>query len=438
MIEFLVSKDPDAVKATQYKLGKTPVHAAVSRGQSIDVIRFLMRKRPQAVEEVDAWGKTPLACACASSAHYDDPDQLAAVLDMLVDFIRIKQPDRAGMLPLHIACMNSARLADIEMLLDEYPEAIRTPDKQGRLPLHAACANPRVELEVLQFLVEAYPDALKTFDKMGAVPLHLSIQRKLPIDCVYYLIDQAEGAVRTREASTHMYPLHLACKAGADYELLDTLMDIYPKAIDAIDNNGNTLFHVACTSRKLDLELADRLLEQCHYETVQIANEDGALPLHLAVSNRASWPVLQLLIDHYPEALDIKDDKGNVPLHRAFMTTTKMHVLVRLAQAHPRAHHRINKRGKIPLDLASLELEKRFKRASRWYNLRMAFCPCCIRMKFAEYEQQYQPGTDTAAFEQEEGTDAVAFEQQEEERTTTVEGTGTISTRTTPYENVVV
>jgi len=379
--------------ATQYKLGKTPVHAAVARGQSLEVIQYLLRKRPQALEEEDAWGKTPLACVAASSAFYDDPDECAAVFDFLIDPTRIQQCDRAGMLPLHIACANSASVENIQALLDEYPEAIRWPDNNGRLPLHAACTNPRVELELLELLVQEYPEALKTFDKMGAVPLHLSIQRKLPADAVLFLIEQAEGAVRTREAATMMYPLHLACKAGSEMEIMETLLDIYPRAIDAVDKKGNTIFHVACMARTLTPEFCEKLLEYCSYETIQEANEDGSLPLHLAVQNRASMPVLQLIIDYYPEALDIKDEKGNTPMHKAFQTTTEMHVLVRLAQQNPHAMNRRNKKGQKPLDIASVALEKKFIRARRWYNIRMAYCPCCIRMKFVSH------GPETVSFE---------------------------------------
>jgi len=395
VIEFLCTKDPEACTVDQYKLGKTPIHAAVSRGQDIEVIRFLMRKRPQAVEEIDAWGKTPLACACASASQYEDEENLTAVLDLLVDPVRIRTPDRSGMLPLHIACMNSARLEDIEMLLDEYPDAITATDHNGRMPLHAACTNPRIQLQVLDMLVTAYPDALKTFDKMGAVPLHIAIQRKLPADVVLFIIDQAEGAVRTREASSHMYPLHLACKAGSDYEILEALIDIYPKAIDMVDKDGNTIFHVACTCRRLTYSFASLLLEQCSYETIQQPNEEGALPLHLAVTNRSPWPVLELLIDHYPKALDIKDKKGNVPMHRAFLQkSTEMHVLVRLAQRNPHAMNRQNKKGRVPIDLCTLETEKKFKRARKWYNFRMAYFPCCICMKF-DYGEEYQPTAQT-------------------------------------------
>jgi len=375
VIQYLVETDPQALTLTQYKLGKTPVHAAAARGQSLSVVEFLLRRRPHATEELDAWGRTPLACAC-SNEHVS-----MAVVDFLTDSVSVQKPDRGGQLPLHIACANNVAVECIELLVDEYPNSICQTDNNGRLPFHAACTNQRVEIALLEFLERAYPDALKTFDKLGSLPLHLAIQRKLPTETILWLIEKCQGAVRSREASTKMYPLHLACRTGADMELLEKLIDIYPAAIDTVDSKGNTLIHVACMQRLLNLELAELLLYRCKPDTVFRANEDGSLPLHLACQHRAPWSVLQLLIDHYPEALVTKDKCGNVPLHKAFQTVTQMPVLVRLAQEDHHALAKRNLKKKTPEDCASELMQKKFRRARYWYNLRMAYCPFCIRTK---------------------------------------------------------
>lgn len=378
---FLVDQDPEAMTLEHYKLGKTPLHVAAGRGASVEVVQFLMRKRPEAVADKDAWGKSPLACVCALSDQEESDPNVAAVFYLLIDPARICEPDRGGMLPLHIACASGAALGNVEMLLDEYPDAIRLPDKNGRLPFHAACTNPSVSVDLLDMLATAFPGALRTFDNLGAVPLHIAIQRKLPTEIILFLIEKEEGAVRTREASSKMYPIHLAARAGSDAEVVEKLADIYPFAIESVDAKGNTVFHVACMHRQLTVEFAEMLLEKCSYETTRKVNEDQSLPLHLAVQSRAPMPVLQLLIDHYPEALICKDKKGNVPLHKAFQTTTEMHVLVRLAQQNHKALVKRNKRGNTPEDCASEILQKSFRRARYWYNIRRAYCPICIRMK---------------------------------------------------------
>lgn len=436
VIKFLVAQDPEVMKLDKYKLGKSPVHVAANRGAPVEVVQYLLQQRPEAIAEKDVWGKTPLACACAAipvvdndddsknavaskndDEHNDDDnkrsindkvtsdndgddndnkeinnkelsnnkikdkDNSLAILRLLTDSARIAEPDRGGMLPLHIACVSGASVEIIAQLLDEYREAIRLPDNNGRLPLHAACMNPRVNLDALDLLHKAYPAALRIFDKTGSVPLHIAIQRKLSASVVHFLIDKEEGAVRTREASSKMYPLHLACRVGADVDVLERLVEIYPVAIEAVDARGNSIFHLACTYRQLTVDFAELLLDKCSFDTIRKVNEEQSLPLHLAVQYKAAMPVLQLLIDHYPEALLCKDTKGNVPLHKAFQNLTPMPILVRLAQQNHHALCRRNNRGDTPMECAPLLLQKQFKRARYWYNLRKAYCPICIRMK---------------------------------------------------------
>jgi ankyrin repeat protein len=385
VVSYLIEQDKEALLLESYKLGRTPLHVAASRGASIEIIQLLMRQRPEALHEKDAWGKTPFACACAAVTEYMDEDScqhMTAVLELLMDTSTIMEADRAGMLPLHIACTASMNLENLELLLDEYPEAICTPDHNGRLPCHAASTNSRVTVECMDVLVSAFPEALRTFDKMGALPLHIAIQRKLPREVILFLIETEEGAVRTREGSTQMYPLHLASRAGADPLILERLADIYPKAIASVDAKGNTIFHLACMQRQLTVDLAELLLDRCSYDAIRKVNEDQSLPLHLAAQYRASLPVLQLLIDHYPEALLCKDKDGNVPLHKAFQTTSpELPTLVRMAQQNHLQLSKRNKRGQLPAECASLVMQKRFRRARYWYNLRKAYCPSCIRMK---------------------------------------------------------
>lgn len=380
VVSFLVDLDPESMQMPHYKLGKTPIHAAASHGASLEVVDYLLRHRPEAKWEEDAWGKTPLACACthASASNPNAP----ALLHRLIDSTRIIKTDRAGMLPLHIAVSNSATLENVVMLIDAYPQAIRKPDNNGRLVLHAACTNPRVELDLLRMLIIADPNGLKTFDKYGSLPLHLAIQRKLPTNILLFLMDQQAGSVRTREASTMMYPLHLACRSGCDKAVLDKMVKIYPKAIEAVDKKGNTFFHVACMYRQLTVEYCESLLDYVTFDTIRQTNDDLSLPLHLAVQHKAPMRVLQLLIDYYPDALMHKDKRGNLPMHKAFQNNTNIHTLVRLAQRNHLALNRRNKRHELPEDCAGPLLQKRFRRARRWYNLRMAFCPRCIRTPY--------------------------------------------------------
>lgn len=364
---------------TQYKLGRTPVHAAVANGAPLDVVQHVLELRPLALTEKDAWGKTPLACACMNAKAGNE--NAAAILRHVLTEKGVRTLDRGGMTALHTACANGASVENMHLLLDAFPDAIRLPDSNGKLPLHAACSYPKVEKAALQLLLRAYPDSLKQFDKMGALPLHIAIQRKCPTDIILFLIDQAKGAARTREASSKMYPLHMACRSGADKILLEKLIDVYPEAIDAVDAKGNTFFHVACMCRTLTAEFAEDLLVKCSSATIRKPNNDGALPLHIACQHRLPLDVLSVLMDHYHDALLHKDQRGNTPLHKAFQaSTTEMTTLVLMAHREYRAVYRKNARGETPQDCVPASKQKAFNRARTWYNLRRAYCPICVRM----------------------------------------------------------
>jgi ankyrin repeat protein len=363
----------------------------VANNNHLDVINYLLELRPLALAETDAWGKTPLACACMIQIHANHPDdddeshqqqqqqQQVAIVHRLIDSTRIRKTDRAGMLPLHIAGQNAASLDCLRLLLDAYPMAIQTGDKNGRLPLHAACTNPRSTRACLHYLIQAYPEALKTFDKLGALPLHLAIQRRLPTDVILYLIDQAEGAARTKESSSHMYALHMACRANADVTLIERLIQVYPEAIDAVDQEGNTFFHAACRNKAMDVDFVQLLLDKCSYQIMKQTNKEGCLPLHIACQSRLPYDVLALMIDYYPPALLAVDQRGNTPLHKAFQCcSTELKTLVRLSQLEHRALQKRNVRGDRPEDCVGALVQKRFRRARVWYNVRMAYCPVCI------------------------------------------------------------
>lgn len=363
---------------TQYKLGRTPVHAAVTNGAPLNVVSHVLELRPLALAEKDAWGRTPLACACMNAR--DGDANAANILKLLLTEKGIRTLDRGGMTPLHVACANCASMENIHLLIDAFPEAMQLPDGNGKLPLHAACSNPRVDVELLELLTTAYPDSLKSFDKMGSLPLHIAIQRKCPTDVVLFLIDKAEGAARTREAGSKMYPLHMACRSGADKVLLEKLIEIYPEAIDAVDSKGNTFFHLACMCRTMTVEFVEDLLDKCSYATITKTNEEESLPLHIACQHRLEYDVIRVLIDHYREGLLAKDKRGNTPLHKAFQTTTELKTLVLIAHQDHRAVYRKNKRGDTPPDCVSPAIQKSFRRSRAWYNLRRAYCPVCVRI----------------------------------------------------------
>lgn len=68
----------------------------------------------------------------------------------------------------------------------------------------------------------------------------------------------------------------------------------------------------ACTSVIDDVSVFHLLLSKTT-AVASIADQNGALPLHLACQNQLLPSVVRLIVQAYPQAIDVKDRQGNTP-----------------------------------------------------------------------------------------------------------------------------
>jgi len=201
-------------------------------------------------------------------------------------------PERLfGWRPLHIACMQTPPCSDaIAALVDASPESAATPDRDGDLPLHLA-AGAGADAKSISVLLGAYPAGASEADSFGDLPLHLACRG-------------GEGA-------------------GAAARVL---LEARPEAASWINSDGRTALHVACAAERSDSGGADAgvvvALLAAHpkaamHQAVTIEEEGGGgggpLPLHLAIRQGATPPVLDALLAVYPMAVHVKDDLGMNP-----------------------------------------------------------------------------------------------------------------------------
>jgi ankyrin repeat protein len=95
-----------------------------------------------------------------------------------------------------------------------------------------------------------------------------------------------------------LYPLHWACSGGAPIEVVDALLQAYPRASRKVDREGSTVLHFAC-----------------HYG--------------------ASSAVVARLLQEYPKATKKKDKFGRTPLYHAVTKSANGEVMEKLIQADP-------------------------------------------------------------------------------------------------------
>ncbi|RHY30058.1 hypothetical protein DYB32_004652 [Aphanomyces invadans] len=88
------------------------------------------------------------------------------------------------MLPIHWAATeNTAPLALLERLIEAYPEGVQVPNKAELLPLHIAI-RARAGVPTLQLLLTAYPESIWVETPSGTPPTILGVQSCLSSDAL--------------------------------------------------------------------------------------------------------------------------------------------------------------------------------------------------------------------------------------------------------------
>jgi len=143
-------KNTSHTKAQKYS-GMYPLHIAVSKGASLDVVQLLTFQNPNALTKKDKNGNTPLNIAIKNKAKVEilyfflaENISLAAMLD-----------NRSNS-PLHIACMYGCCEDIVETLLLSFPAALYLKNRDGRSPLDLA----RISLKSSNGVITVLDDAL--------------------------------------------------------------------------------------------------------------------------------------------------------------------------------------------------------------------------------------------------------------------------------------
>eukprot|EP00567_Pseudictyota_dubia_P017362 CAMPEP_0197445794 /NCGR_PEP_ID=MMETSP1175-20131217/10924_1 /TAXON_ID=1003142 /ORGANISM="Triceratium dubium, Strain CCMP147" /LENGTH=267 /DNA_ID=CAMNT_0042976811 /DNA_START=320 /DNA_END=1123 /DNA_ORIENTATION=+ len=125
------------------------------------------------------------------------------------------------------------------------------------------------------------------------------------------------------------HPLFMAVAVGASLDLVKTLYEAYPKAIE-VTTAGMTPLHCALISNdwrsrpdnrgeeELLLEMVGFLIEE-YPQALTIRTSIGRnTPLHFACTSCAPFEILRLLAEKYPGAVNARNNKRLTPLDIVF------------------------------------------------------------------------------------------------------------------------
>lgn len=214
------------------KEGHSPLYIA------LETLQF--EKAEVLLSAYNPHGYSLLQHACLSSELFESVSHLLKVPKY---HQTLKQIDRKGNTPLHIATMSQNTSQIVKLIIDLDPSQGLVRNCSGETPLHIACQYQYTEL--IDVLLKACPKAVSIKDDDDYLPLHSACQIG-DAETVKALLDVDPDPVTslTVRNGDGNIPIHLICKENAS--LLHYVLSNYKldKVFTIVDSQGNTPFHL--------------------------------------------------------------------------------------------------------------------------------------------------------------------------------------------------
>ena len=208
-------------------------------------------------------------------------------------------------LPFHHAC-TSGSLDTVKHLFTLYPESINVADWRGHLPIHlVARYNGTRKVEIIRFLLAQHPDSASTAttSEDRSLPLHLTC------DINFWSHTDLKSTLKVNLGTAKL------------------LFDAYPEAICTNNGNGRSPLEIASVDRRhcgnnrglvnfLEAQLK-HVRQAQDTSAMTTLDDNGRLPLHIALHDKACLGAIKLLTRGNPSALRVADNQGSFPLHIA-------------------------------------------------------------------------------------------------------------------------
>ena len=369
IVNLLFSVYPGHLIKQHAAYGAYPLHIACeNKNMDAKIVQILLELSDSAQVDYDIEPHLPIHSLCANREIDDEAalDILQLLLKQYPGWVQIEAGGGGG-LPLHCAAGDGNRSPEFcKILIDAYPESVRVGMESfvydiGSLPLHEACRGGR--LETVKYLFDMYPGGMTTVNDGGYFPIHYaalghhrfgligtvdnqSDTRSYVSEIIKFVLSKdPNGASRVTTDQNRRYPLHIACDSyngKPDIGVVQALYDSYPQAINlsivVINGDGDSDSHTPLSlarghhiryrglprppiyttivTKFLDAQLAYYQKAQDN-ELLSTFDDNGRLPFHQALQDKAPLGSIKLLVNGNAAALQVADKGGMLPLHIA-------------------------------------------------------------------------------------------------------------------------
>ena len=330
--------------------GKASIHLACEKG-ALNIIKYIIEHSPALLDLPDAHGYTPLLTAAYNNhlpvvkylnsqncnisvldgkgfnvLHISSEKGCFDIVKYLIDgeYVDPNITDFHERTSLHIAVLN-AQLAIVEYLIDSpnYQQPcvqFEVQDEDGNASLHIACETGQPNIvSILSAAYFSHDISILQTNNKGWTPLHC-VAANGHVNTATTLLTETTGtpfynelliAVDTEGCTA----FHLAC-SGGHYKMFLYLSNCYPVGVSAIDNRGRSLLHASCQSNSFELV---QCLVSKHQLDTELHDKDGVTCLHL-IAERGNIQMYQYMMSCVTSDLTPVDNEGRTPLHYSCLT----------------------------------------------------------------------------------------------------------------------
>jgi ankyrin repeat protein len=292
---------------------RLPLHTAALSNATSDFLEDLFRAYPKAVYTCDSEGKIPLQLAVCSDMNADGIHVLMARTVTLNESFKTTI--------LHDAIIYRRSPDVFSTILEFLTDGLRVHNDVGDTPIFTLLHNKTEEeycISVLKvFLRIDTGSATIARGIDGNLPLHTALELSYPPKVIAMLLQAGRKACRIHNHDGKL-PLHYACwqSRHTSPQVILALIDIFPEGLweKELKYGMNPLMY--CAQYGGHISVVKKILE-LDSNLVREVNNDMRLSIHLACQNGASFDIVFILYELYPESIEVIDTRGMTPVQYA-------------------------------------------------------------------------------------------------------------------------